>query len=61
LGTNRHFFLLPEWQCVDGTFIIEYLEARREFVVVRKGGILVFGRGLEAGEAWVEGGGELMF
>ncbi|KAH8589976.1 hypothetical protein B0O99DRAFT_315745 [Bisporella sp. PMI_857] len=61
LGTKRHFFLLPEWQCVDGTFIIEYLEARREFVVVRKGGILVFGRGLEAGEAWVEGGGELMF
>jgi WD40 repeat protein len=51
-GAERHFFLLSEWQSSDGRFIIEYIPLRREFVVVRKHGVLVISRGLDFAEPW---------
>lgn len=53
VGAKRHFFLLSEWQGVDGKFLIEYNPDSREFVVVRKHGILVVGKGLEFEEPWI--------
>ena len=52
-GAKRHFFLLSEWKGMNGRFIIDYLPAKREFVVVRKHGVLVVGRGLEFEEDWI--------
>ena len=54
-GAKRHFFLLSEWKGMNGRFIIDYLPAKREFVVVRKHGVLVVGRGLEFEEDWIAG------
>ena len=51
-GAQRHFFVLSEWQSSDRRFIIEYVPARREFLVARKHGILNVRRGLDFAEPW---------
>lgn len=52
-GASRHFFLLSEWQSIDGGFIIEYVPATCEFVVARKHQVLVISRGLTFEEPWI--------
>ena len=52
-GARRHFFLLSEWQSIDGGFIIEYVPAAREFLVARKHEVLVVSRGLKFEEPWI--------
>lgn len=51
-GARRHFFLLSEWQSNGKDFIIEYVAARREFLIVKRHELLVVKRGLEISEPW---------
>ena len=51
-GAQRHFFVLSEWQSSDGGYIVEYVPARREFLIARKHGILIVRRGLDFAEPW---------
>ncbi|GKZ47041.1 hypothetical protein AbraIFM66951_010381 [Aspergillus brasiliensis] len=46
-GAWRHFFLLSEWKGSNPEFLIEYLPATREFVVVQSHSVLVIKRGLD--------------
>jgi WD40 repeat protein len=52
-GARRHFFLLSEWQSINGGFIIEYAPATCEFLVARKHEVLVITRGLKFEEPWM--------
>ena len=52
-GAIKHFFLLSEWQTSTGRFIIDYQSSSREFVIARKNGLLVVGRGLDFKEPWL--------
>ncbi|KAK2744313.1 hypothetical protein FQN55_006827 [Onygenales sp. PD_40] len=52
-GAQRHFFLLSEWQNSHRRFIIEYMPARREFVVATRHGLIVVSKGFEFEEPWL--------
>ena len=49
----RHFFLLPEWRFSNGQFLIEYVPAKREFIIAKQSEILVVKRGLDYSQSWV--------
>lgn len=51
-GACRHFFLLSEWRTNGKNFIIEYVAARREFLIVKRHELLVVKRGLDISEPW---------
>ena len=53
-GARRHFFLLSEWQSSNGLFIIDYVPAKREFLVAYGHRILVVNRGLDLSEPWIK-------
>ncbi|GKZ88791.1 hypothetical protein AnigIFM59636_009325 [Aspergillus niger] len=46
-GAWRHFYLLSEWKGSNDKFLIEYLPATREFMVVQRHNVLVIKRGLD--------------
>ena len=52
-GSKRHFFLLSEWQNRDKGMVIEYVPRKRDFLVVRKHGLLIVKGGLGFEEPWV--------
>jgi len=53
-AVKRHFFLLSEWQSAIGgkAFIMEFSEAKREFLIVFKERLLVVKKGLDLAEPW---------
>lgn len=49
---KRHFFLLSDWQGQLMEFLIEYIPAKREFVVVTRQGLVVISKGLGFEDDW---------